>query len=176
MFSVPANCAVRSGRFVSAIDKHRVYKITVKDFLMMYTLYWCAKFTCFLFFSFFFLRYQALWNVTPCRRVDSSRRFEDTAFRLDVILYQSTRCTFSEYLNVQHYPSGRHKLCISAFLSRIYKSKAVPLQAWTGPEGSRKLRLPDFVTTAQVGGRLSALRTGFACVYIYMYVCIYIYI
>jgi len=24
----------------------------------------------------------------------------------------------------------------------------VPLQAWTGPEGSRKLRFPDFVTTA----------------------------
>ena len=22
--------------------------------------------------------------------------------------------------------------------------KAVPLQAWTGPEGSRRLRLPDF--------------------------------
>ena len=37
--------------------------------------------------------------------------------------------------------------------------KAVPLQAWKGPEGSRKLRLPDFVTTAQDGGRLSALRT-----------------
>jgi hypothetical protein len=37
---------------------------------------------------------------------------------------------------------------------------AVPLQAWTGPEGSRKLRFPDFVTTAQDGGRLSALRTG----------------
>jgi len=27
------------------------------------------------------------------------------------------------------------------------KGKAVPLQAWTGPEGSRKLRFPDFVTT-----------------------------
>jgi len=26
------------------------------------------------------------------------------------------------------------------------KSKAVPLQAWTGPEGSRKLRFPDFKT------------------------------
>jgi len=36
---------------------------------------------------------------------------------------------------------------------------AVPLQAWTGQEGSRKLWLPDFVTTAQDGGRLSALRT-----------------
>jgi len=41
-----------------------------------------------------------------------------------------------------------------------YKCKAVPLQAWSGPEGSRKLRLPDFVTTAQDGGRLPALRTG----------------
>jgi hypothetical protein len=40
---------------------------------------------------------------------------------------------------------------------------AVPLQAWTGPESSRKLRLPDFVTSAQDGDRLSALRTG--CLY-----------
>ena len=34
------------------------------------------------------------------------------------------------------------------------KGKAVPLQAWTGPEGSRKLRLPDFVTTTQDGGKV----------------------
>jgi len=26
------------------------------------------------------------------------------------------------------------------------KGKAVPLQAWTDPEGSRRLRLPDFKT------------------------------
>ena len=26
------------------------------------------------------------------------------------------------------------------------KGKAVPLQAWTGPEGSRSLRLPNFKT------------------------------
>ena len=44
--------------------------------------------------------------------------------------------------------------------SKTCKKKAVPLQAWTGPEDSRKLRLPDFVTTTQDGGRLSALRTG----------------
>jgi hypothetical protein len=30
--------------------------------------------------------------------------------------------------------------------------KAVPLQACSGPEGSRKLRFPDFMTTAQDGG------------------------
>ena len=40
------------------------------------------------------------------------------------------------------------------------KVKAVPLQAWTGPEGSRKLKFSDFVTTAQDGSRLSVLRTG----------------
>ena len=38
--------------------------------------------------------------------------------------------------------------------------KSVPLQAWTGPEVSRKLRFPDYMTTVQDGGRLSALRTG----------------
>jgi hypothetical protein len=26
------------------------------------------------------------------------------------------------------------------------KGKAIPLQAWTGPEDSRSLRLPDFKT------------------------------
>ena len=28
----------------------------------------------------------------------------------------------------------------------MIKQKAIPLQAWTGPEGSRRLRLPDFKT------------------------------
>ena len=32
--------------------------------------------------------------------------------------------------------------------------KAVPLQACSGPEGSRKLRFPDFMTTAQDGGNV----------------------
>ena len=32
------------------------------------------------------------------------------------------------------------------------KGKAVPLQAWSVPEGSRKLRFPDFMTTAQYTG------------------------
>jgi hypothetical protein len=26
-----------------------------------------------------------------------------------------------------------------------HKSKAVPLQAWSGPEGSRKLSFPDYI-------------------------------
>ena len=38
-----------------------------------------------------------------------------------------------------------------------YKGKAVPLQAWSGPESSRKLRLPDFTTKAQDGGKVVRL-------------------
>ena len=34
------------------------------------------------------------------------------------------------------------------------KGKAVPLQAWSGPEGSRNLRFPDYMTTAQNAGKV----------------------
>ena len=35
--------------------------------------------------------------------------------------------------------------------------EAVPLQAWSGPEGSRKLRFPDLMTAAQDGGKFVSL-------------------
>jgi len=35
--------------------------------------------------------------------------------------------------------------------------KAVLLQAWSGPEGSRKLRFPDFMKTAHNGGKVVSL-------------------
>jgi hypothetical protein len=38
------------------------------------------------------------------------------------------------------------------------KCKAVPLQAWSGPEGSRNLRFPDFMTTAQNGSKFVSLK------------------
>jgi len=37
------------------------------------------------------------------------------------------------------------------------KGKSVLLQAWGGLEGSRKLRFPDFVKTAQDGGKVVSL-------------------
>jgi hypothetical protein len=46
------------------------------------------------------------------------------------------------------------QLCIFTY---ICKSKSVPLQAWSGPEGSRKLRFPDYMTTAQDGGKVVSL-------------------
>jgi hypothetical protein len=35
--------------------------------------------------------------------------------------------------------------------------KAVPLRVWSGPEGSRKLGFPDFMTTAQDGRKVVSL-------------------
>jgi hypothetical protein len=36
----------------------------------------------------------------------------------------------------------------------IKKGKAIPVQSWTGPEGSRRLRLQDFKTVDNEGGKV----------------------
>jgi len=38
------------------------------------------------------------------------------------------------------------------------KGKAVPFHAWSGLEGSRKLKFLDFMTTAQDDGKVVSLR------------------
>jgi len=48
---------------------------------------------------------------------------------------------------------------LSSVVKGTVKGKEVPLQAWSGPEGSRMSRFLDFVTT-QDGSRFSALRTS----------------
>jgi len=50
--------------------------------------------------------------------------------------------------------------CLLLICRISVEGKAVPLQAWNGPEGSRNLRFPDYMTTAQDGGKVVALRTG----------------
>jgi hypothetical protein len=49
---------------------------------------------------------------------------------------------------IHHNFNQRQYMCIGKD-----KGRAVPLQAWGGPEVSRKLRFPDFLTTAQDGGK-----------------------
>ena len=36
----------------------------------------------------------------------------------------------------------------------VKEGQAVPLQAWSGPEGSRKLRFPHYMTKARYGGKV----------------------
>ena len=45
-------------------------------------------------------------------------------------------------------------LFLSLFFFLNILCAKVKVKAWSGPEGSRKLRLPDFMTTAQVGGKV----------------------
>jgi hypothetical protein len=48
-----------------------------------------------------------------------------------------------------------HKSSVTTLFC-VYRKKgqAVPLQAWSGPEGSGKLKFPDFMTMARDGGKV----------------------
>jgi hypothetical protein len=55
-------------------------------------------------------------------------------------------------ISFNKYSTGDHKQILKKKTILSYtcqctinsKGKAIPLEAWTGPEGSRRLRLPDF--------------------------------
>ena len=66
-----------------------------------------------------------------------------TAKRSDV-------CADSNGGQLQMFVSSQRALYVQA-------AAAVPLQAWSGPEGSRKLRFPNFMTTAQEAGKVVSL-------------------
>jgi hypothetical protein len=52
-----------------------------------------------------------------------------------------------------------HPSC--AVVKMMQRTHATPLEAWTGPEGSRRLWLPDILNSRNVKvARLSAIRTG----------------
>ena len=60
-------------------------------------------------------------------------------------------------INTLHHGTWRHTAVQPLYSAVPTKGKAVPLQAWSGPEGSRKLRFTDFMTTAQDGGKVVSL-------------------
>jgi len=48
-------------------------------------------------------------------------------------------------------------MCQGLTIRKKVKVK-VPLQTWSGPEGSKKLRLADYMTTAQDCGKVVSLK------------------
>ena len=77
--------------------------------------------------------------------------------RIPSVRLHGTHRDFTFYVNLQDL-----KTQVSAPLgygdtSLDTKGKAVPLQAWSGPEGSRKLRFPDFMTTQDSGKIVSLM-------------------
>ena len=66
------------------------------------------------------------------------------------------RCIAAQWLRGTFVVCFR-QLGIELLVRNKGKCKADPLQAWSGPEGSRKLRVPDFMTTAQDGVKVVSL-------------------
>jgi hypothetical protein len=58
-------------------------------------------------------------------------------------------------LSLQNEQSSYNNCSVANVIKKI---KAVPLQACGVPEGSRKLRFPDFMTTAQDDGKVFSPR------------------
>jgi hypothetical protein len=79
--------------------------------------------------------------------VNSDTKFTDVSEEAAVTVFR-----------VEELSGETSPLC--SIINRIYilgKGKAVPLQAWSGPEGSRKLRFSGFKTTAEDGGKVVSL-------------------
>jgi len=53
---------------------------------------------------------------------------------------------FSEVVRYRSFLIGRKFVSYYVVLNSEKTVKAIPLQAWAGPEGSRRVRLPDFKT------------------------------
>jgi hypothetical protein len=64
------------------------------------------------------------------------------------------------YVTMLHVANVTDRRFASPYTKVQIKGKAVPLQAWSGPEGPRKLRFPDFMRMQKMAVRLSALGTG----------------
>ena len=93
--------------------------------------------------------------TSPSFHGDASACFSASGLEYSKTVWSSCRW----YENGNSNVSG--KRFVFFFLIYIYiyiyiyicKGKAVPLQAWSGPEGSRKLRFPNYMTT-QDGGKV----------------------
>ena len=82
-----------------------------------------------------------------------TKKQELTFFHFGIMTFIFSKyfqCDFAQNTVLRLYNFG-------VYNSIVDKDKAVPLQAWGGPEGSRKLRFPDFMTTAQDGGKFVSL-------------------
>jgi hypothetical protein len=87
--------------------------------------------------------------------MDYFLRFEDVHFFLLCSRLVIFLASYWKALGMARIATFEESIFKLAVIEKV-KAKAVPLQAWSGPEGSRKLRFPDFMTT-QAGGKVVSL-------------------
>jgi hypothetical protein len=105
------------------------------------------------FLSFFFLSYDSS-IVSSTKRVPHRGRSNASSFNFQKSVF-SLRSSSSCLRLLSRLPVTY--ILPPIFSSIKSKGKAVPLQACSGPEGSRKLRFSDFLTTAQDYGKVVSL-------------------
>jgi hypothetical protein len=88
-------------------------------------------------------------TVVTCNLLN--RAFQQVSFKCKDVRINVNSVLFKDPERSKHPPH-------SATNNTVIYSKAVPLQAWSGSEGSRKLRFPDYMTTAQDGGKVVSLK------------------
>jgi hypothetical protein len=73
--------------------------------------------------------------------------------------YRTAKESTKWHNQVRHYAIAylREKSDTRYCHAAYHDCQAVPLQGWSGPEGSRKLRFPEYMTTAQDGGKVVSL-------------------
>jgi hypothetical protein len=60
--------------------------------------------------------------------------------------YDESNSRSSQFCEAPKKPTSWNHYYTVLLQQFVVKGKAIPLQAWTDPEGSRRLRLPDFKT------------------------------
>ena len=113
-------------------------------------------------------------QTCPCDTVDGHSTYAPVSTAASTLAEQNYPYVAAQFVSIrwlqEHYPlhevwfdcvlQGLHSVPAAADQGKTYCicgnqslkcSKAVPLQAWSGPEDSRKLRFPGFMTTVQDG-------------------------
>ena len=98
--------------------------------------------------------------LQACNGTDLSLRVPVTIIFVLEISYYFRQNVYNVCLSVVGYSilkySSLRERCAVTYACKG-EGKTVPLQDWSGPEGSRKLRFPDFMTTAQEVGKVVSL-------------------
>jgi len=94
-----------------------------------------------------------------------SKRFRSDKYNMEykqiltikVLKIGEEKTAFLQERKVTNNREIRHKIDVHTAMSSKKRNEGTPvsLQNWSDPEGSRKLRFPDFVTTAQNGDKVS---------------------
>jgi len=84
------------------------------------------------------------------------KKWNKIASDIKLLFYSSNLGRFANFLK-HFFILWIVKKFLGGYAIRKGKCKTVPLQAGSGPEGSGKLRFPDYMTTAQDGGKVVSL-------------------